>query len=80
MAETMEAVKKEETKAPAKKAVKKAPVQTGGYTVKELALVSEKLFGVKRECVLVALKGEKGVLSVEAAKDKVSKFMKKEVK
>lgn len=80
MAETMEAVKKEETKAPAKKAVKKAPAQTGEYTVKELASVSEKLFGVKRECVLVALKGEKGVLSVEAAKEKISRFMKKEVK
>ena len=80
MAEIMEAVKKEGTKAPAKKTVKKDSAQTEGYTGKELAAVSDKLFGVKRECVLIALKGEKDTLSVEVAKEKIEKFMKKEVR
>lgn len=56
----------------------KAPTTESLYTPKELADVSH-VFGTMPECVTVALKGIK-TITMESAKEKINKFLKKEVK
>lgn len=55
-----------------------APTTESLYTPKELADVSH-VFGTMPECVAAALKGVEAI-TMECAKDKVNKFLKKEVK
>lgn len=76
------AVKKEQAE-PAQTDARKGYKQpkAPAYSVGELAANAKKLFGVRQECVVVALKAAgKTDCTVSEAEEVIKKFMKKEVK
>lgn len=75
MAEEKKTAVNQTSAAPAKKTAESV------YSVQELTAANEKVFGVKKECVVAALKENgKDKLTLTEAKRIVNDFLKREVK